>query len=268
MSNLASNLLAFETHLDELLAIVNNNESTNRLRQFLNSALNWDALRDDQRDVVRNFFKSKVPSNSTVNNSLYLSAVASFESFLVNNIVAVIYSINISGKKFETLNPALIKNHIDLTGRILSTINSPPDHINVDFDKLCRQIATCYAGTANYTFNTEIAGFVSKILPMDGFFQFLKNCEIQIDFDAISQSQEVKSEFGTTSVRETSSEIIIFLGEIKRMRNRIAHTGQSVSDVSNERFFTLVGRLRAISKSISHIIDQQLRTKYPVSKSR
>jgi hypothetical protein len=50
------------------------------------------------------------------------------------------------------------QSEIALTGRALSAITEPLDHLVVDYHILCRNIATCVPGQENFSLNAEAFG--------------------------------------------------------------------------------------------------------------
>lgn len=258
MSKVKSVFLAFEAHLDELLLLVDNNEFVPKLKSSLNAIVNWNDISQEQKDLVNNFYKLKATPSRSLYNSIYISAVASFESYLTQTIEGIVEAINSKFPTFEKLPRTLVNKHMELTGKILSSIHTPPDHLSIDFFKVGMRIGSIHPTSEKTELNTEIAGYVKKILELEGFINFLNSCEYKIDFDTISNDTTVKSAFETTKARETVRQIQAFLVEIKKMRNRIAHTGQSSSDITSDSLRIMIMRLKALSKRISDIILDQL----------
>lgn len=258
MNKITSNLLAFETHLDELLLLIDNNEFIPKLKGSLNNIVNWNGIAQEQKQLVQDFYKLKPAPSRSLFNSIYLSAVASFESYLMQTIEAVIENLNSKCTNFEKLPQIFINKHIELTGKILSTVHSPPAHLSIDFFKISKTIGTVIPKSEKIELNTEIAGFVRQLLELEGFISFISDCDIKIDFDTICNHQQIKELFGTTKTRDTSHQLKTFLEETKKMRNRIAHTGQSASDITSESIRLLTNKLRVVSRRLNELILAQV----------
>ncbi|MFN8343066.1 MAG: HEPN domain-containing protein [Cyclobacteriaceae bacterium] len=258
MKKLESNLLSFETHLEELIVLLDINEFIPKLKVSLGSIVNWNGIEQDQKQLVSDFYKLKATPSRSLFNSIYLSAVASFESYLTHTIEVVIENLNNKCKTFEQLPGVFINKHIELTGKILSTVHSPPAHINVDYYKLGKTLGTVTPKSEKIELNTEIAGFIRQLLELDGFISFISHCDIKIDFDTICNDATMKSTFGVTKTRDAANELKAFLEQTKKMRNRIAHTGQNASDMTSDSVRSMINKLRVISKRLNALIIERV----------
>lgn len=250
MSPIQNNLFVFETHIDDLVNIVNSYEVTLNIGSFLNNIIDWTKITEEQKRSIGLFFKKKDIQVQSLNNALFVSIVAEFESFLVITIRSILDKINLEQIEFKKINDKLISKHIELTGKILSNFYNPPQQINIDFYSICRNIGSCFPDTKSYTLNTEIALFIKQILELESFFEFCTNCNYNISFDIISNDTTLRNVFGTTKVRETSNTIKDYLKETLKNRNRIAHTGQSASDISNKDLRNAAEKFKILAKAI------------------
>src|SRR5262245_48342447 len=114
MSKLKNIFLSFDSHLEELSLIINNGEFISQLRGSLNGMLNWDSLSSEQRQLAKDFFSLKTTPTRPLFNSIYISAAASFESFLVQTMEGTIEIINSKCKVFEDLPSEFVNRHIEL----------------------------------------------------------------------------------------------------------------------------------------------------------
>lgn len=252
-----STYIAFESYLDELLLLIDYSSNVAALKSGLNDICAWERMTPEQSSLINRFFKIAPFPNRSLYNSIYVSSVASFEAFLTGTIELVLDSINRKGWPIEKIESALVQRNFALSGQMLSKIYEPPNHINLDFYTIARNLGTCQPGAKNFTLNTQIASFLKKILDLQDFFLFLKDCKIQITYDILGADATLSQAFGTSGVRETANQIKEFVQDIIKMRNRIAHTGQSASDIGKDEITTVIKKIKLIGK----VIDSQIAVK-------
>lgn len=256
-----TNFKVLDAHLNDLEVVLKNIENATKLKTILNDIINWETATGHRKEIVANYFKSEEINNNILINSLYLSAVASFESFLVNSVQRIFEEYNNSNLSFKESNTKLIERNIEFTGKMMTTIYSPPDHVTINFFKLSTDIGTCYPDSPKVVLNTQIPYFIKKITDLDNFLAFVNGCGIQVTVDEISNLDKIKTEFKTRNTRETSNEITAYIKEVIKTRNRLAHTGQSASDISPDMFNELIRRIRLISNQITTILQAKCKFK-------
>ncbi|MCW5912673.1 MAG: hypothetical protein KIT62_16510 [Cyclobacteriaceae bacterium] len=258
MEKFAKNKLVLETHLEELTHILVQSEFIPKVKASLPAFINWDIMDAEQKKIANSIFNKYLNTDRTLYNSLFISAVASFESFLTQTIESTIQILNENFKRFDSYNDVFLNRQIEFSGKMLSSVYSPPHHMNIDFYKLCKNIGTISPGSTTLTLNTEIAGYFRNILELDTFSKFFDDLGIKINLEEISKVQNVQAVFETSGVKETLKRLDDFLKETIRFRNRIAHTGQSSSDITKETIDNLIKKIICIADAINSILTKGL----------
>jgi hypothetical protein len=260
MEKFTSNKLVLDAHLEELSLILSQSDFIPKIRATLPAFINWDAMDGEQKKITNSIFKKSPNTDRTLHNSLFISAVASFESFLTQTIESSIQILNENFKRFDAYDSVFLNRQIDFSGKILSSIYSPPHQMNIDFHKICKNIGTIYPESTTLTLNPEISGYFKNILELETFSKFFEDLDIKIDLEEISKQPSVQKEFTSKSFKDTYKQLEAFLKETIRFRNRIAHTGQSASDITRERIDNLIKRLASIAEAINLIVTNGYNT--------
>lgn len=260
MERFKSNKLALETHLEELTQIIAQSEFIPKVRATLPAFLNWDAMNGEQKKFTNSIFSKGLNTDRTLNNSLFVSAVASFESFLTKTIESSIQILNENFKRYDSYDDVFLNRQIQFAGKMLSSIYGPPHHINIDFHKICKNIGTIYPDSTVVTLNPEISVYFRNILDLESFSKFFVDLNIKIDIKEIAKNSEVKKEFDSKSFKDTFKQLEAFINETIRLRNRIAHTGQSASDITREKLGSLISKLNSVAEAINTILSTGLDT--------
>lgn len=258
MERFKSNKLALEAHLEELTQIIAQSELIPKIRATLPAFINWGIMNGEQKAFTNSVFSKRPNTDRTLNNSLFISAVASFESFLTQTIESSIQILNDNFKRYDSYVDVFLNRQIQFSGKMLSSIYEPPHHINIDFHKLCRNIGTIYPDSTTLTLNPEIAVYFRNILDLESFSKFFLDLDIKIDLEEIAKQPEVQKEFESKTFKDTFKQLEVFLRETIRLRNRIAHTGQSASDITREKLASLISKLNCIAEAINTILSTGL----------
>lgn len=243
-------LLALDTHIEELNELLDAYDIMPKLRSGLNGMLAWDKLRQDEKALVKDFFGTGTYSGRALYNSLYLSSVASFEAFLYASLASLLRRINAKGQPFIDLPPSFRSKYLVLCGKVLATLHNPPAHMSIDYLLVCKNLSTT-DDPARVVLNPEVVAYVHNILDLTNYFDFIKSLGATLDYDGISKAPQVEVEFGAGGTRDRAKDIESFLDGMIVERNRIAHTGMSSSDIGREQIREHCKKVQCIARYLS-----------------
>ncbi len=67
--------------------------------------------------------------------------------------------------------------------------------MSVDYFKVCKNVGTLQQNGTGFSLNTEVTGFMKKMIELDTLVSFLNDCGIEIDIDKIAADGNVKNAF-------------------------------------------------------------------------
>jgi hypothetical protein len=228
MASFEVNLETLISYYDELRLVIDNLDYTKNIKSIINDTTRWEGISQPNKTLISKFIKIDPIPSRTISNALFISSVAGFENFLRCLLTSILTEI----EKKETIPSSIINKNVQMSGVVLSYFYSPPSHLKVDYARITQNLATCYAKDTKPKFNEEITGYLKDILDLDNVFRFLKDCEIELSWDHFFRSSELKRILNTTKARETGNQLQITLKKYIDLRNKIAHTGLSSSDMT------------------------------------
>nr|WP_277345475.1 HEPN domain-containing protein [Maribellus sediminis] len=164
----------------------------------------------------------------TFSNSLFISVMSGFENFLRSFLTGILKEI----QNRNSVPESLIYKNLQLSGVALSYYYSPTSYQKHDYSRMAKNLNSCFNDDEQTILNEEIIFYLKSILELENVFSFLEHCGIRITWDNFSEKNEIKEFFDTTNPRETGKMLKGQLNDYLDMRNRIAHTGLSSSDMA------------------------------------
>lgn len=214
-------------HLEEVITISTHNEISKRLKPNLKGMIDWTKIDAPKKKLIEDYSSIPGIQDQVLINCLFVSTIASFESYLRELVIEVLKKIEDSG----SIPELLINKNIQLSGIAMSTIYSPVTHLKLDYNNICRKIGTIPSKDPT-KINHEIAFFIKNVLQLDNLFLFLKTCQINIEWDDLGRVKPIQRLLNTKSTRETTKTLKSELKKYLDTRNRIAHTGMNSSDIT------------------------------------
>lgn len=222
---------ALNASLSELTDCAHFVDLSESLRPRLRQMLAWDTLPPDSKQLATRYMNSGRVPVKLVYNSLYVVAHATFEHFTRYLVEEVVQGIDAHAGSFETLDESLVKNHMAWAGQLLATIHQPLDYYNINYYELCRIIGTSYPGSEKVRLNPSVFSFNAGSMTVGNLEQLFGRVRININWDQFGRDRSLGQLMESTSTRETSKKVKEFLEAMVRLRNRIAHTGATISEV-------------------------------------
>ena len=108
---------------------------------------------------------------------------------------------------YDKLDEEIRKQNILRSGMALRTIYEPPDHLDLDYDALCKNLGTCVAGSTQGLLNAEaFAALVSALSP-EKVLEGLQRVGVHLEWDTLGAKQPLKDLLNKRETRETSKAI-------------------------------------------------------------
>lgn len=220
------------------------------LRPRLGRVLNWDEqLGQQELALARGFMDAKDVRYAIIYAALFVAISAAFERFCRQLIEAALRA-KVQGVTYDEIEGTLGTQNRKLTGRILSAIDSPRDHLSFNYDDLVSNLASCRSDTASFqlneaVFSAMVTGGAPGILE-----RALRNIDVENWWDDVGADPELQKVLGTRKSRETSNHAERRLAELSRWRNLIAHAGDESLEISTAEFDDAVAFIRAFSKAL------------------
>jgi len=189
---------------------------------------------------------------------LYVRVIASFERYLRRRIEAVVDELSMHGNAFEAI-PEFIRNrNIALTGRLLSSIDEPKDHLAFNYDALVANLASCTVGSKSFRLNS--AAFSAAVVGSgpDVLERALKTINVDHFWDRLGANTHLQKIIGTRGPRETGNHARTKLQDLTRKRNQIAHAGDSEPALSAQDVREAIEFIRALATSLDAEVKERI----------
>lgn len=229
-------LSPFIIHLDEIRTAIAYIKESLKLKSYLGRIVNWKLGKTYEISLANSFIKNEPVQVRPVLNGLFVTVIAAFEEFLRTIIVLAARHKVQTSRTFQGLDRCFINRHMEYTGRLLASVNNPPAHLNIDFYDLCRRLGTCLPGSTNIEINETAFSYVRGITEIEIFFDCIKAIGYSIEFDDFGRDSRLQKLLQTSGTRDTSKELKETLRAVLRNRHRIAHSGQSYAEITEDVF--------------------------------
>ena len=255
----ASALVPLTVHLDEVHHCVSFLRDSSRLKSILGKLVKWELGDTSETRFAQSFIKSELVQSRPVLNGLLVTVVAAFEEFLRTVIVSAARMRVTKSRKFQDLGESFINRHIEYSGRLLATVHSPPAHISVNYFDICRRLGTCIPDSTAIEINDTALGFIRSVTDIDTFLDCIKGIGYKISLDDMGRDRNLQGFLKTSGTRETSKELKRALNDVVLNRHKIAHSGQSYAEITEDILFEHMKVLELTATAIIHHLTKQLK---------
>ena len=199
-----------------------------RLRPRLGGMLRWDSLGTEEKKFAKQFMNRRDAELDDLSCGLYLVLFGEFEKLVYGAVQTSLQCIAERAPRFDALGEQIIHHHMAQTGRCLQTVFEPPDHISLDYYRMCEFLGSCVPTAAGQEFSLNLdavafghAGITSRTR-LD---QVLARIAFKLRWDVLGQSALLLDFFQLKKPRETGHAAEAFLLRFMRNRNVAAHRG-------------------------------------------
>ncbi len=244
-------------HFDEARDCVAYIGKTLRLRSSLGKAVNWQLGPTYETGLADSFIKLEPPEVRPLLNGLFVTVVAAFEEFLRTIIATAVRQKAGRCKTFKDMGESFIHRHMEYSGRLLAAVHNPPAHLSIDYYDLCRRLGTCLPDSTKYEVNDAALSNVRGLVELDSFFECLNALGYSVHWDDLARNKELQKLLKTRNTRNTSKELKQAIHETVRNRHKIAHSGQSFADISEDIFVDKLMLLQMTANAIASHLEKQ-----------
>lgn len=230
-------------------------EAAGKFESLLKGIIPWDQLDGSARDFVQSRLKSTAPARQILLNSFYLTIVSGFEEYLRGKIREATEGYSNAKKRYAEVDETVRMTQVRESARLLRRIDSPPDYLTLNVEDLCRGLGSCVPGSDRVLLNPDAFADVEGLILLDTFSERVAIFGIDVKLDVLGRDAAIRDALNLpprTGAREVGKALRTELTEMRRNRNRIAHTGGNAADVTTE----LLAFHRALVQVVAGAIDQ------------
>jgi hypothetical protein len=138
------------------------------------------------------------------NRGFLIVLAGAFEYFVRRLLAEAISTINESVANFDELLPKVKIQNTIRTAEALRTISEPLDYLDLDFETLATNLATCRSGASSLVLNNEVFGIrISNVGP-NHLFEVFERAGVSLSWDDFGKDPKLQTVFGEKTTRPTS----------------------------------------------------------------
>jgi hypothetical protein len=223
-----------------------------RLRPRLGDVVNWTA-NHDVTDLAREFMGAKEARVEGIYGPLLVRLLAAFERY-IRALVAEVLTIHSGNtRNYDELHSTIKTRNTVLTGALLATMESPREHLAVQFEELIVNLASCRSGSTTYLLNPGAFAAVVTGASPPTLERALQNVGVEGWWDKIGSATELSKVLGTRGARDTAKQAKTRLGELWRWRNHLAHGGDEEIALTEDQLKDCLAFVRAFTIALDRV---------------
>lgn len=248
----------FEVALDELASNANFVCTASRIRPRVGKMLHWDLLDPDAKALAKSFMEQRGVEEPLIYRGLVILLSGAFEHFVRRIVREVVVAINKAFPDFDGLHAHIQEENAYRTGVALQTIYEPPDHLDLDYERLAANIGTCIRGSKQFTLNAEAFTVFMTIISPKKLVEAFHRVGVELRWDDLGKLPALRQVLDKRDTRETANAVQEFLRTFGQTRNKIAHTGSGGVAITATEFEQLLKVLRVFAQSLCAVIECEL----------
>ncbi|MGE0876680.1 MAG: HEPN domain-containing protein [Burkholderiales bacterium] len=190
---------------------------------------------------------------------LLVRLLAAFERYarrMIEDAIAVHRDV---ARSYDDLTSHIRMRNTALTGTLLASIESPREHLALQFDSLISNLASCQSGSTTYHLNAQaFAAAVSGMNP-SALERALANVGIREWWDELGADGGLVKVLGTRGARNTGKMARDRLEELWRWRNHLAHGGDEEVALSEHQLRDCLAFVRAFTVALDAVVFSRVR---------
>jgi len=230
-------------------------DAASKFESLLKDKIPWNQLDDVARGFVNSRLKSTPPARQNLLNSFYLTMVSGFEEYLRGKIREATEGYSNKKKSYAEVDETVRMTHVRESARLLRRIDTPPDYLTLNVDDLCRGLGSCVPSSTRVLLNPDAFADLESLVLLETFSERVAIFGHKVTFDVLGKDTAIRDALKLNSragAREVGKALRTALSEMRRNRNRIAHTGGNAADVTTE----LLASHRALVQAVADAIDE------------
>lgn len=226
-----------------------------RLRPRLNSILRWE-VGGEEIELAQRFMSQKGVIEEGMYSAMLVRALGSLERFIRKCISHTVAKKSALAATYDDLPDKLKTMNLVLTGRLLSNLHSPTDHIQYSPSDLVSSLSSCKVGNADFVLNAVAFEATVTGASPDSLERSLRHIGHDEWWDTIGTSSDMETilKCNGAGPRETGKAAKEHLRELWKWRNRLAHCGDPEPLVDFDRLRTELSFIRCLSNRICDVV--------------
>lgn len=252
-------LKEFETRAEQLRADVQFLERSFEIRPRIFEILNYEGTADMVR-MATEFGSTSGADPALFCGPLLVRLIGSFERFLRMTLRDAIEAWSLKAKKFSELPDGIGDRNLVLTGRLLSNIDAPRDHLRIDVISLIDNLVTCRDGGGSYQLNSlAFMDLISGITP-EVVEKGLGAVRIPGWDKAVAADGKLQAILGQTRTVDAAKEMRLRLKNLSRWRNNWAHGGDEEVSLTFRELREQLEFLTIFAKALDAVVSRHIQS--------
>ena len=249
----------FSTQVDELQMDLDFVRLAAQLKPRIGSVVQWQAT-GEALDLVKRFISAEPTRPESVYGPLLVRLMANFERYLRQLVSWAVGECATAVKKYDDLSSTLSIRNLVLTGRLLSTLDSPRDYLAIDVELLLENLVSCRRGfDGAVRLNAQaFCAAVAGVSP-DNIEKAFENVGVRDWWDTVGANQALVKVLGTKGPRATGGRCRDVLKELSRLRNQLAHGGDAEVVISESQLRDAITFMSTFSKALNAVVVDEIR---------
>ncbi len=247
-------LREFNAALDDVAASLGFLRSATKLRPRLGAILNWQ-VHGEPTQLAKEFINQKGVEETVLYRGMVVVLSGALEAFVRRIVRDVVIEFNRKTSVYDELDESVAVQNIFRTGQALQTVFEPLDHLDFDYELLCRNLGTCCKGVSSFTLNADaFSMYISSVAP-NHLVEVMKRIGVSLEWDHLGQDAQMQKLFNKGGARETAKAIQSWLSTFVKTRNKISHGGTGGVLVTQADIEQMLVFFRLFSKVLSSVIQ-------------
>jgi hypothetical protein len=158
-------------------------------------------------------------------------------------------------KTYDDLAESLGNRNLVLTGRLLSTLDTPRDYLTLNVNEMVDNLASCRRGSSSFklnalAFSATLAGVNPSVIE-----KAFDNVDVGKWWDKIGANPKVVALMGTTGTHATGLRVKERLKELARWRNHVAHGGDGQLVISDSELSDAIQFVAVFGEALDAIVQ-------------
>lgn len=254
----SAGLKVFELALDEIAESLRFLATAAKLRPRLNPLLNRQFLQGEMEQLANDFISFKNVELASQYRGLIVVISGAFEQLVRRIVEDAVNHINGVAATFDKVPEGIQAQNIYFTGRALSAVREPPDHLSIDYITLAKQLSACVADSQKFKLNAgAFAMFITNLTPSH-LSDVCRSIGVKLNWDYFGKIAVFETICGTKGTRATANAVSDRLGDAVKLRNRIAHTGAGGVTVTEDMVSSNLAFFRALGQNLTAFVGSEL----------
>lgn len=231
-------------------------EGAAKFEVALRDKIPWNQLDAVGRGFIQGRLKVAAPERQMLLNSFYMTMVSGFEEYLREKIREATRRYSSLKKMYADVDANVRATHIRESARLLKRLDSPPDHLSLNADELCRGLGSCVPNSQTVLLSPDAFANLESLVLLDSFAKRLSIFGIKCSLDVLGDDKDVKValKLPRAKPREVAKALEAELMTMRRIRNRIAHAGGNAADVTADLLLAHRTLLRSVTSAIDPLV--------------